>query len=129
MEVTVVFFLVADEESANGEGLEFERGDAGIFRKRGRSGLGCEPGDRRGTRVEIDTGRVGVGESFDGPAFGAAMDAAAEAADRQASARAKTVKIDAKDEKDDDEGDETVSLTRIHSFESPYGFARLASIV
>jgi hypothetical protein len=114
MKVAVVFFLVADEEGADSEGLKFERSDAGILGQRGGRGLGREPGDGRRTRREIDAGRVGVGESLDGPAFRAAMDATAEAADGQAGLLAQAIEIDAEDDDGDEERNEAISLARIH---------------
>lgn len=103
MEVAVGLFLVANEESADGEGLKFERGDASIRRKRRRRGLGREPGDGGGARGEIDAGGVGVGESFDGPAFDAALHAAADWVHWQAEMHALTIEVESQDQRRDDD--------------------------
>lgn len=78
VEVAIAFFLDGDELCADGEGLEFERREAGVRRKRRRGGLGSEPGNGGGLRREVDAGDVRVGESLDEPALSAAVNAAGD---------------------------------------------------
>ena len=103
MEVAVGLFFVAYEESADGEGLKFERGDASIRGKRRRRGLGREPGDGGRTRGEIDAGGIGVGERFDGPAFDAALHAAADWVHWQAEMYALAIEVESQDQRRDDD--------------------------
>lgn len=78
VEVAIAFFLDGDELRADGEGLEFERREAGVRRKRRRGRLGSEEGNGGGLRREIDAGDVRVGESLDEPALSAAVNAAGD---------------------------------------------------
>ncbi len=48
VEVAIAFFLDGDELCADGEGLDFERREAGVRRKRRRGRLGSEPGNGGG---------------------------------------------------------------------------------
>lgn len=105
MEVAVGFFFVANEKSADGEGLKFERGDASVRRKRRRRGLGREPGDGGGARGEIHAGGVGVGESFDGPTFRPAVHAAADWVHWQAEMYALAIEVESQDQRRDDDSE------------------------
>jgi len=78
VKVAIAFLLDGDELRADGEGLEFERREAGVRRKRRRGRLGSEPGDGGGSRGEVDAGDVRVGESLDEPALSAAVNAAGD---------------------------------------------------
>lgn len=78
VEVAIAFLLDRDELGADGEGLEFERREARIRRKRRRGRLGSEPGNGGGLRREVDTGDVRIGKSLDEPALSAAVNAAGD---------------------------------------------------
>ena len=78
VEVAIAFFLDGDELRADGEGLEFERREAGVRRKRRRGRLGSEEGNGGGSRREVDAGDVRVGESLNEPALSAAVNAAGD---------------------------------------------------
>ena len=94
MEVAIAFFLDGDELRADGEGLEFERREAGVRRKRGRGRLGSEPGNGGGLWSEVDAGDARVGESLDEPALSAAVNAAGDVVvDLRAKSRTLTLLI------------------------------------
>ena len=78
MEVAIALFLDGDELRADGEGLEFERREAGVRRKRRWGRLGSEPGNGGGSRREVDAGDVRVGKGLDEPALSAAVNAAGD---------------------------------------------------
>ena len=78
VEVSIVFFLDADEAPADGEGLKFEWRDAGVFGEDLRRGLRSKPGDGRGSRRKINGGGVRVAERLHGPALSATVNSAAE---------------------------------------------------
>jgi len=107
MEVAIAFFFNGDELRADGEGLEFERREAGLRRKRRRSRLGSEEGNGGGLRREVDAGDVRVGKSLDEPALSAAVNAAGDVVlDLRAKSRALALLILAVKKEADHYGEE-----------------------